>query len=93
MDELVLLTAPSYHCAEDDDLWLVRLRECLRDVSAENRQLIIDYYQEEGRAKIDDRKKLTNRLGISLNALFSRAKRIRDKLDQCVTRCVNRKSI
>ena len=71
---------------------MVCLRECLRDLSEENRELIIEYYQEEGRAKIEDRKTLAGKLGISLNALFSRAKRIRDKLEQCVTRCVKRKT-
>jgi DNA-directed RNA polymerase specialized sigma24 family protein len=93
MEEAAPLTAPPDHRAEDDDLWVVCLRECLRSVSVQNRELIIEYYQEEGRAKIDDRKKLADRLGISLNALFSRARRIRDKLEVCVTRCVKRKSI
>ena len=77
---------------EDDDLWAVCLRECLSAVSEENRDLIIEYYQDEGRARIDDRKMLASKLGISLNALFSRAKRMRDKLEECVTRCVKRKS-
>jgi DNA-directed RNA polymerase specialized sigma24 family protein len=92
MKELTQFAAPQEHRAEDDDLWVICLRECLRSVPAENRELIIEYYQEDGRTKIDDRKKLADRLGISLNALFSRAKRIRDKLEQCVTRCVNKKS-
>ena len=76
----------------DDDLWVVCLRECLRGVSEENRELIIEYYQDEGRARIDERKMLAASLGISLNALFSRAKRTRDKLEDCVRRCVKRKS-
>jgi len=67
------------------------LRECLRGLPKESRELIIEYYLEEGRAKIEDRKALAEKLGISLNALFSRAKRIRDRLEQCVTRRLKRK--
>src|SRR5262245_4921319 len=92
MKELATIAAPSGRGEEDDDLWAVCLRECLRGVSEENRELIIEYYQDEGRARIDDRKMLAARLGISLNALFSRAKRTRDKLEKCVRRCVKRKS-
>jgi DNA-directed RNA polymerase specialized sigma24 family protein len=77
---------------KDDDLWVICLRECMRGLSEENRRLIIEYYQDEGRARIDERKMLAARLGISLNALFSRAKRARDKLEECVTRCAKRKS-
>jgi DNA-directed RNA polymerase specialized sigma24 family protein len=76
---------------DDDDLWVICLRECLRGVSDENRDLIIEYYQDERRVKIDNRRELAAGLGISLNALFSRAKRTRDKLERCVTSCVGRK--
>ncbi|HEV2667934.1 MAG TPA: sigma-70 family RNA polymerase sigma factor [Blastocatellia bacterium] len=86
MEELIPVAAPPEHQVEDDDLRVVYLRECLRGLSTESRELIIEYYGEEGRAKIEDRKALAEKLGISLNALFSRAKRIRDRLEQCVTR-------
>ena len=92
MEELDEVAAPPERRDEDDDLWVVCLRECLRGVSEGNRELIIEYYQDEGRARINDRKMLAARLGVSLNALFSRAKRTRDKLEECVTRCVKRKS-
>ena len=92
MKELVTVAVPSALREEDVDPWVVCLRECLRSVSEENQELIIEYYQDEGRARIDDRKILAARLGISPNALFSRAKRTRDKLEECVTRCVKRKS-
>ena len=92
MKELITVAAPSGLREEDDDLWVVCLRECLRGFSEENRELIIEYYQDEGRARIDEHKMLAARLGLSLNALFSRARRTRDKLEECVTRCVKRKS-
>jgi len=73
-------------------LWLACLKECLRSITDENREIILEYYQDERRAKIDDRRLLAAKLGISPNGLFSRARRIRDKLEQCVSRCVKRKS-
>ena len=60
---------------------------CLQELPAESRQLITAYYQEEKRQKIDNRSSLAERLGIPLNALRSRAQRIRDKLEQCIRRC------
>ena len=89
LEELALGGAPTESRGDDDDLCVMCLRECLGGLSEENRELIIEYYQGEGRAKTEVRKTLAGKLGISLNALFSRAKRIRDKLEQCVTRCVN----
>jgi len=91
IEELITVAAPPEHRVEDDDLRAAYLRECMRGLSKDSRELIIEYYREEGRAKIEDRKALAEKLGISLNALFSRAKRIRDRLEQCVTRRLKRK--
>lgn len=90
MDELTGLAAPAGDPAGGDP-WLDCLKECLKNLPADNRRIIIEYYQDEKRTKIDNRKALAVGLGISLNALFSRAKRLRDKLEQCVTRCVKNK--
>ena len=92
MKDLATVTAPPGPWEADDDLWEVCLRDCLFGVSEANRELIIEYYQDEGRARVDEHKMLAARFGISLNALFSRAKRTRDKLEECVTRCIKRKS-
>ena len=62
------------------------LNHCLSRLQAENRALIIEYYRKEGRQKIDHRVSLAERLGIPLNALRSRAQRIRDKLERCIMR-------
>ena len=92
MEVLTDVAAPPEQRDEDDDLWLACLKECLRSITDENREIILEYYQDERRAKIDDRRLLAAKLGISPNGLFSRARRIRDKLEQCVSRCVKRKS-
>jgi DNA-directed RNA polymerase specialized sigma24 family protein len=64
---------------------------CLRSLPDESRTVILRYYQEEKRSKINNRLALATSLGIPLNALRSRAQRIREKLEQCVTRCLKKK--
>lgn len=64
------------------------LAGCLGELPMESRQLILRYYQDDKRQKIDARAALAAQLGIPLNALRSRAQRIRDRLEQCVKRCV-----
>jgi len=67
---------------------VVCLDQCLDALPAENRRLIVDYYQEERRAKIELRQELADRLNIPLNALRIRAHRIRNTLEQCINRCL-----
>lgn len=90
MNELAPLAAKAHNPDDDDNQWLDCLKKCLGDMPKENREIIIEYYQDEKRAKIDNRRTLALKLGISLNALFSRAKRLRDKLEQCVDRCIKK---
>lgn len=66
------------------------LRACLQNLSADNRELIIQYYQGEKGAKIDNRKKLTERFGVPVNTLRMRALRLRDKLQECVEKCLQK---
>jgi RNA polymerase sigma factor (sigma-70 family) len=61
---------------------------CLNELPIESRRLILQYYQDERRRKIDNRQALADSLGVPLNALRSRVQRIRDKLEQCVTSCL-----
>ena len=61
---------------------------CLDSLPPENRRLIVDYYQEERRAKIELRQELADSLQIPLNALRIRAHRIRAKLEQCINQCM-----
>jgi len=46
--------------------------------------LILRYYQGEQRAKIENRRALAERLGLTINALRIRASRIRSRLEACV---------
>ena len=67
------------------------LEECLKGLSADNRDLVIQYYQDERQAKIDHRKLLARRLGLAPNALRIRACRIRASLLKCVENCLGEK--
>lgn len=59
---------------------------CLGELPHESRQLVLRYYHNDKRQKIDGRQALALQLGIPLNALRSRVQRIRDRLEQCVRR-------
>ncbi len=61
---------------------------CLEQLSSDHRQLILQYYQDDRRDKIDNRLALATTYGIPLNALRSRAQRIRHKLEECVQNCL-----
>jgi DNA-directed RNA polymerase specialized sigma24 family protein len=66
------------------------LGQCLDGLPQETRELVTAYYQGERRTKIDNRKALADRLGIPLNALRLRARRLRERLEICVETCMNR---
>lgn len=65
------------------------LQQCLRGLSPDNRELILQYYQGDKRAKIENRRKLSDRLGLAINSLRMRALRLREQLQTCVEECVN----
>jgi len=66
------------------------LEHCIQRLSPENRELLLKYYYAEGRALIEQRKSLAERLGIAPNALRIRAFRIRAALQKCVEKCLDR---
>jgi DNA-directed RNA polymerase specialized sigma24 family protein len=70
---------------------LTCLDDCLAVLPTDSHELITAYYSDEKRGKIDRRKALAGRLGLRRDALANRAQRVRDKLQQCVTRCLKRK--
>ena len=66
------------------------LNKCLNELSAENREIIVQYYQGEKRNKIENRQRLAQNLGIPQNALRSRAVRLREKLEECILSCLKK---
>jgi DNA-directed RNA polymerase specialized sigma24 family protein len=69
------------------------LDQCLNRLPGDNRRLVLEYYQDIKRAKIDHRRRLAEQLGIAVNALRIRAHRIRSQLQQCVTGCLAQKIV
>jgi DNA-directed RNA polymerase specialized sigma24 family protein len=63
------------------------LDRCLDELKPAQRELIVEYYQDSRRQKIDRRRNLAARLGISMNALGIRVCRLRDDLMTCVEGC------
>lgn len=76
----------------EPDPRVICLDRCLESLPPDNGRLIIDYYQEERRAKIELRQELADSLNIPLNALRIRAHRIRVSLEKCITNCLQQVS-
>lgn len=89
LDEASRLEAPRI---EEEDPEVVERRtcfeRCLGYLTAEDRETITEYYQFEKGKKIEHRKKLAARFGISLNALRIKAHRKRVNLEACVRECL-----
>lgn len=78
--------------AETADMREECLHSCLQELSAEKRDLILNYYAKEKQAKIDHRAELAHRLGTSVETLRVRVYRIRNRLVECIERCLEEKA-
>lgn len=63
------------------------LLDCLNLLTADKRELILDYYLYEGQEKISRHKHTAKELGITEGALRTRAHHIRINLEKCVLNC------
>ena len=66
------------------------LTRCLETLKTPDRELIVDYYRDAKRQRIDRRRELAARLGITMNALGIRAWRLRASLESCISACRKR---
>jgi RNA polymerase sigma factor (sigma-70 family) len=73
---------------EDEGVEYACLESCLDELSADSREMILEYYRDEKRAKIERRKRMAQKLGISIGALQIKASRVRARLSGCVSNCV-----
>lgn len=64
------------------------LDRCLEKLTGRARALVLEYYGEQGAAKIEAHRALADRLGKSVNALRIDVHRIRGVLRQCVGGCL-----
>jgi DNA-directed RNA polymerase specialized sigma24 family protein len=68
---------------------LACLESCMAALPQDSRELILEYYRDEGRVRIDRRKALAERLGVPRETLANRAQRVRDRLERCVRECLS----
>lgn len=64
------------------------LEKCLDKLPTEERTMVLGYYSQSKQAKIDKRKELADRHGLTLNALRNRVFRLNQRLALCVTHCL-----
>ena len=86
--EQFILPAPLTEEDDSSERMYECFEACLKRLEAPERKLVIRYYDGQGRAKIDGRKRLAEKLGIDLNALRVRTRRIRAKLRECIEKCL-----
>jgi len=89
----LLPAAPTKQIEEDEDIEREYecLDRCIERLTPANRELIMEYYREEKRAMIENRKRLAERMGITPNALRVRADRVRNSLEKCLANCLKQK--
>lgn len=63
------------------------LIRCLKMLSHEKRELMLDYYLYEGRDKIEHHRRMARELGLTDGALRTRTHHIRANLEKCVLDC------
>jgi DNA-directed RNA polymerase specialized sigma24 family protein len=72
---------PSFPAADEDMNELFgQLEDCISQLPREDRDMILTYYREDGRKKIDLRKRLAEEFGIPVNVLRLRVHRIVSRL-------------
>jgi DNA-directed RNA polymerase specialized sigma24 family protein len=80
-------TEKDLHAKIDRDRQFKCLQRCIQRLSEDDRKLFVDYYrsaEDSGQA----RQRLAARLGVTINALRVRINRMRDRVEDCVARCM-----
>jgi DNA-directed RNA polymerase specialized sigma24 family protein len=88
VEDLGGLSFPAMSVANDIEPVYECLEHCLDHLPPPNRKLVVQYYQQEKHAKIENRQRLAMELGIAVNALRIRAHRMRRALRECVRNCL-----
>lgn len=81
-----VLVAPE---SEDTEGALTCLDRCLASLDHADRKLVLKYYDSGKKAEV--RQRLAGEMGISMTALRIRTHRLRERLEQCVTGCLERR--
>jgi DNA-directed RNA polymerase specialized sigma24 family protein len=84
LDEESFIEAPSVGVEAELANYHECLEHCLGGLGDEDREVITEYYRHRKKEKINCRKRLAARLGISVNTLRVKMHRQRLKLEACV---------
>ena len=87
-DQGNLFPPPQPDPAEEKERRSQCLEKCMNELDHEEQVLVLDYYRDEKRAKIDRRKKMAEQRGITLNTLRTRVHRIMIVLHECFYKCL-----
>lgn len=83
---------PTNPASQIDDPTAARREECLhfclQRLSREERDLIVNYYAKDKKAKIEHRMEMARRLGTSIQTLRLRVYRLRATLERCIETCL-----
>ena len=90
LDEELFTEPPSIGAHVELENYQDCLDRCLGCLSDDEREVISEYYRHIKIEKIDSRKRLATRLGLSLNALRVKMYRQRMNLEACVEKCLAR---
>src|SRR5262249_50813326 len=69
------------------------LEHCLAELGENNRDLILEYYRGDKRAKIEHRKELMAASGQSVNTFRMRIHRLKLSLQSCLKKCLKRAKV
>jgi DNA-directed RNA polymerase specialized sigma24 family protein len=77
---------------KDDQTRYDCLDKCMAELPAQSQSVILAYYEEQGMAKIRQRKKIAEELGITVTALRLRVFHMRVQLGTCLEECLQQAS-
>lgn len=98
LDDLPVTKQPAWNPFDAADLEEERekkekrldcLEDCLRNLEPGDRELIMRYYSGEQHTKLENRKALAAKRGMSAKVLHNKTCRLRSKLKDCVTGCMS----
>jgi DNA-directed RNA polymerase specialized sigma24 family protein len=83
-----ILAAPPADEPDESEREHECLEKCLGVMTQPDRELLLEYYREDGGAKIEHHKEMARRRGVTLNALRILACRLRARFKECMRECL-----
>lgn len=87
-----ILPAPVPDDLDELELEHECLERCLGEMRPKDQELLLEYYREEGGAKIEQHQEMARRLGITVNALRIMICRLRASFKKCMRKCLEAES-